>query len=162
MADCCDRTAAEPGARTCPACGVRGASVQLQTVKALLTEIALTRVQLTHYRFCSSAACDVVYFGDAGDRFGIRPAAVVAALAALGLRQGGIDPRRKRPRPFTPAPGGKRHGNQGGDDDKGQLHARGDGSAGGAAGQGVMRAGGRQAILSWTASRSSRTSAARR
>ena len=72
MADCCDRTATEPGARTCPACGVKGAAVQLQTVKALLTEIALRRVQLTHYRFCSSAACDVVYFGDAGDRFGTR------------------------------------------------------------------------------------------
>ena len=43
--------------------------MQLQTVKALLTEIALRRVQLTHYRFCANPACDVVYFGDAGDRF---------------------------------------------------------------------------------------------
>jgi hypothetical protein len=40
-------------------------------VKALLTEIALGRIQLTHYRFCGNPACDVVYFGDAGDRFGI-------------------------------------------------------------------------------------------
>jgi hypothetical protein len=39
-------------------------------VKALLTEIALRRIQLTHYRFCGNRACDVVYFGDAGDRFG--------------------------------------------------------------------------------------------
>ncbi len=70
MADCCDPTAAEPGARACPACGSRGAAVQLQTVKALLTESALRRVQLTHYRFCSNTACDVVYFGDAGDCFG--------------------------------------------------------------------------------------------
>ena len=31
--------------------------------------MALRRIQLTHYRFCSNAACDVVYFGDAGDRF---------------------------------------------------------------------------------------------
>lgn len=69
MADCCVRTATEPGARTCPACGHRGAAVQLQTVKALLSEMALRRIQLTHYRFCSNAACDVVYFGDAGDRF---------------------------------------------------------------------------------------------
>jgi hypothetical protein len=38
-------------------------------VKALLTETALRRVQVTHYRFCGNAACDVVYFGDAGDRF---------------------------------------------------------------------------------------------
>lgn len=71
MADCCDPTAVEPGARTCPACGERGPAVQLQTVKALLTEIALGRIQLTHYRFCGNPACDVVYFGDAGDRFGI-------------------------------------------------------------------------------------------
>jgi hypothetical protein len=70
MADGCNRTAAEPCARACPACGQRGAPVQLQTVKALLTEIALRRVQLTHYRFCGNAACDLVYFGDAGNRFG--------------------------------------------------------------------------------------------
>jgi hypothetical protein len=71
MANCCDRTGTEPGARTCPVCSARGAAVQVQTVKALLTDIALSRVQQTHYRFCSGAACDVVYFGDAGDRFGM-------------------------------------------------------------------------------------------
>lgn len=70
MADGCDRTAPEADARTCPACGGRGAAVQLQTVKALLTEIALRRIQLTHYRFCSSDACDVVYFGDDSGHFG--------------------------------------------------------------------------------------------
>ena len=48
----------------------RGSTVQLQTVKALLTEVALRRLQLTHYRFCANAACDIVYFGDAGDWFG--------------------------------------------------------------------------------------------
>ena len=69
MTDCCDAPTPEPGARTCPACRQRGAAVQLQTVKALLTESALRRVQRTHYRFCSNPACDVVYFGDAGDRF---------------------------------------------------------------------------------------------
>lgn len=69
MADCCDGIA-EPGGRTCPVCGQRGAIVQLQTVKAVLTEIALRRVQLTHYRFCPNPTCDVVYFGDAHDRFG--------------------------------------------------------------------------------------------
>jgi hypothetical protein len=41
----------------------------LQTVKALLTEVALRRVQLTHYRFCANPDCETVYFGDAGDRF---------------------------------------------------------------------------------------------
>jgi hypothetical protein len=40
-------------------------------VKALLTEVALRRIQRTHYRFCSNEACEVVYFGDAGDRFGV-------------------------------------------------------------------------------------------
>ena len=69
MSDCCDRPAVEPGARACSACGEPGSPVQLQTVKALLTEVALRRVQLTHYRFCGDPACDVVYFGDAGDRF---------------------------------------------------------------------------------------------
>jgi hypothetical protein len=61
--------ALEPGARPCPGCGQRGTAVQVQTVKALLTEIALRRIQLTHYQFCGNSACEVVYFGDAGDSF---------------------------------------------------------------------------------------------
>jgi hypothetical protein len=65
-----DRPAVESGARACTGCGGRGAAVQLQTVKALLTEAAVRRVQLTHYRFCGDPTCDTVYFGDAGDRFG--------------------------------------------------------------------------------------------
>jgi hypothetical protein len=70
MDDCCNSPAAEPGAHPCATCTERGAPVQLQTVKALLTEVALRRVQLTHYRFCGNPVCDTVYFGDAGDRFG--------------------------------------------------------------------------------------------
>jgi hypothetical protein len=70
MNDCCDAPGAEPGARACETCTERGSPVQLQTVKALLTEVALRRVQLTHYRFCANPACETVYFGDAGDRFG--------------------------------------------------------------------------------------------
>jgi hypothetical protein len=69
MDDCGGSPALEPGARHCPACGRQGAAVQRQTVKALLTEIALRRVQQTHYRVCSSPMCSTVYFGDAGDRF---------------------------------------------------------------------------------------------
>ena len=69
MEDSCDLPAVEHGARACVACGEPGAAVQLQTVKALLTDVALRRIQLTHYRFCGDPACDVVYFGDAGDRF---------------------------------------------------------------------------------------------
>ena len=69
MDDGCDLLVTEAGARACPVCGERGAPVQLQTVKALLTEIALRRVQRTHYRFCGNTACHVVYFGDARDHF---------------------------------------------------------------------------------------------
>ena len=69
MNECCCAPVAEPGARPCTTCSERGAPVQLQTVKALLTEVALRRVQLTHYRFCPSPSCETVYFGDAGDRF---------------------------------------------------------------------------------------------
>jgi MerR family copper efflux transcriptional regulator len=35
----------------------------------LLTETALQRVHATHDRFCATADCPVVHFGDAGDRF---------------------------------------------------------------------------------------------
>ena len=70
MNGCGDSRAAEPGARACETCTELGAPVQLQTVKALLTEVALRRVQLTHYRFCANPVCETVYFGDVGDRFG--------------------------------------------------------------------------------------------
>jgi endonuclease YncB( thermonuclease family) len=68
---CCDSIAAEPNARGCANCTERGIAVQLQTVKALLTEVALRRVQQTHYRFCGNPTCETVYFGDAGDQFDI-------------------------------------------------------------------------------------------
>ena len=55
--------------RACESCTERGSPVQLQTVKALLTEVALRRVRLTHYRFCANPECETVYFGDAGDGF---------------------------------------------------------------------------------------------
>jgi hypothetical protein len=70
MNDCGDSHGAEPGARACATCTERGTPVQLQTVKALLTEVALRSVQLTHYRFCANPTCETVYFGDAGDQFG--------------------------------------------------------------------------------------------
>ena len=70
MRDCCGSPGAEPGARVCATCTDRGTPVQLQTVKALLTEVALRRVQLTHYRFCANPTCGTVYFGDAGNQFG--------------------------------------------------------------------------------------------
>jgi hypothetical protein len=43
--------------------------VELQTVKALLTERALARLAVAHHRFCSNHACDVVYFDDKGRTF---------------------------------------------------------------------------------------------
>ncbi|MBA2304395.1 MAG: copper chaperone Copz family protein, partial [Acidobacteria bacterium] len=55
--------------RQCPLCGMAGATVELQTVKALLMETALARLQLTHHRFCGEPGCDVVYFDDAGGTF---------------------------------------------------------------------------------------------
>ena len=69
MNECCDLPDGEPGARACEACTERGSPVQLQTVKALLTEVALRRVRQTHYRFCANPECETVYFGDAGDQF---------------------------------------------------------------------------------------------
>jgi hypothetical protein len=70
MNDCCDSPVVEPAAHACASCAERGSPVQLQTVKALLTEVALRRLQLTYYRFCANAACETVYFGEAGDQFG--------------------------------------------------------------------------------------------
>lgn len=70
MDDCCDSPVEESGGPACATCAGRGSPVHLQTVKALLTEVALRRLQLTHYRFCANAGCETVYFGDAGDQFG--------------------------------------------------------------------------------------------
>jgi hypothetical protein len=70
MGEPCEAAAGGPGDSACPACGERGASVQLQTIKALLNGSALRQIQITHYRFCGNRVCNVVYFGDSGDRFG--------------------------------------------------------------------------------------------
>jgi hypothetical protein len=43
--------------------------VDLLTVKALLTEHAFRRLDVTDYRFCAEAGCKVVYFGSNGQRF---------------------------------------------------------------------------------------------
>ncbi|MGH7445911.1 MAG: putative iron-sulfur cluster-binding metallochaperone [Longimicrobiales bacterium] len=71
MAECCGR-AEHPeraGAGTCPLSGTTAPSVDELTVKALLTETALRRFSPGSYRFCPHAACDVVYFDDAGSVF---------------------------------------------------------------------------------------------
>ena len=63
---CAGRQPESDAASLCPESGTRGAPVELQTVKALLTDTALSRVGLFPYRFCADASCDVVYFDLAG------------------------------------------------------------------------------------------------
>src|SRR5207249_1037014 len=60
----CPETAG--AASVCPVSGHKGAAVELQTVKALLTETALTRIERTAHRFCPEPTCDVVYFDAEG------------------------------------------------------------------------------------------------
>jgi len=50
----------------CPISGTKGATVDLQTVKAVLTNAALRRVTAAAHRFCADPGCDVVYFADDG------------------------------------------------------------------------------------------------
>jgi len=68
-AGCCARSDAELRAARCPQSGSTGQAVGLQTLKALLTERALARLEPGDYRFCGDAGCDVVYFNAAGSQF---------------------------------------------------------------------------------------------
>jgi hypothetical protein len=68
MADCCS-SRPEPAQSpeiACPSCHERGASVDLRTVKAILTESALGRVRSASHRFCRTAACGIVYYDEMG------------------------------------------------------------------------------------------------
>src|SRR5437867_3762092 len=69
MAECCPEpgTAREPVA--CGACQTSSKPVDSLTVKALLTESALSRFEPAVYRFCPNAGCDVVYFADNAPTF---------------------------------------------------------------------------------------------
>lgn len=70
MSDCCSGPNATGTARlTCRACLSKGQPVEELTVKALLTEQALRRYERGSYRFCSEAACDIVYFSESGHAF---------------------------------------------------------------------------------------------
>ena len=51
----------------CPTSGTAGAPVGQLTVKALLTEHALSRLHAIEHRFCPDPTCDVVYFNALGD-----------------------------------------------------------------------------------------------
>jgi Zinc binding domain len=70
MSDCC---CPEPSSSerpvACGLCGTAGRPVESLTVKALLTEAALSRYEYAAYRFCPDAACAVVYFADSGTTF---------------------------------------------------------------------------------------------
>jgi len=66
---CCPEKPVEPSARRCPQSGSVGKTVDRQTIKALLTEVALCRLGSGEYRFCPDADCDVVYFADNGSLF---------------------------------------------------------------------------------------------
>ena len=54
---------------SCPVSGSRGKPVELQTVKALIKEHALRRVNTEQHRFCPQADCEVVYFNAAGNQY---------------------------------------------------------------------------------------------
>lgn len=68
MASCCGTPPRpdSPGPAACPVSGARGVPVPLQTVKALLTPVAMRHVTQGAHRFCGDASCDVVYFSDDG------------------------------------------------------------------------------------------------
>lgn len=63
--ECCGVDAEDPPVSTCPTCRTRG-QVVLSTVKAVLTEYLLRRLELTDYRFCPEATCPTVYFAVRG------------------------------------------------------------------------------------------------
>jgi hypothetical protein len=69
VSNCCTTSTTEPSGGRCPQSGSIGVAVDLLTVKALLTERALARLEPADYRFCADARCDVVYFSAAGATF---------------------------------------------------------------------------------------------
>ena len=77
MDSCCPQPAAAPGRRCC-VCGGPTVAVELQTVKALLTQAALRRLNAGHHRFCPNPTCDVVYIDEHAQTYG--PADVRVAV----------------------------------------------------------------------------------
>ena len=63
MSDNCCSSRCHDGERPdCPRSGTRGRRVDVNTVKALLTERALQRISTSPHRFCPEPLCEVVYF----------------------------------------------------------------------------------------------------
>lgn len=69
MSNCCAAPVATRGTTCCPASGTNGKPVNLQTVKALLTPVALQWMHTSQHRFCPEPTCDVVYFDADGNRY---------------------------------------------------------------------------------------------
>jgi hypothetical protein len=64
MESCCTvKPARVSTATACPECQRAGRSVERITLKALLRPAALERLSAPEHRFCASASCGVVYFG---------------------------------------------------------------------------------------------------
>lgn len=73
MSDCCCPPRPEDPAEQheCPRSGTRGLPVDLNTVKALLTSTALTRITGAPHRFCPDPLCEIVYFSP-GDTYTVQ------------------------------------------------------------------------------------------
>lgn len=72
MSNCCSVSQHPAGAcvdSVCPRSGTRGKQVDLLTVKALLTEAALSGLQRANHYFCLDPACDIVYFDAGGQTY---------------------------------------------------------------------------------------------
>ena len=68
MSGCC-HGAGILTASSCPRTGTRGHAVELLTVKALLTDVALRRLWPGPHRFCPAPGCEVVYFDERDNVF---------------------------------------------------------------------------------------------
>ena len=67
MSNCCASSGCGSNTEAlCPVSGTMGAGVELQTVKAMLTEVALRQVTIAAHYFCSDPACHIVYFAEDG------------------------------------------------------------------------------------------------
>ena len=60
--ECCPALVDESDPKRCPVSGTIGTRVDLVTVKALLSMVALHRLEGKAYRFCPEPSCEVVYF----------------------------------------------------------------------------------------------------
>lgn len=67
MSDCCRVPAPQRAdVELCPVSRTKGEPVELLTIKALLTEPALRRLNTVAHRFCPDPSCEVVYFDAEG------------------------------------------------------------------------------------------------